>query len=42
MEEIVCDLPVPGGPSTTTYLHFSLFNARSIFCCSGFTGIGLS
>ena len=39
---MVCDLPVPGGPSTTTYLHFSLLSARNIFNCSGLTGIGLS
>ena len=33
--EIVWDFPVPGGPSTTTYLHFSFFNALKIFNCSG-------
>ena len=38
---MVCDLPVPGGPSTTTYLHFSLFSAFKIFNCSGFNGMGL-
>ena len=41
-DDIVCDFPVPGGPSTTIYLHFSFLRALIIFSCSEFNGIGLT
>lgn len=39
---MVCDFPVPGGPSTTMMRPSSCRMAWSTFCCSSLSGIGVS